>query len=95
MIWLLKTSILSQYVEKDKVMGIDKTWPARFSPSGIGHGSKFVNGLLSYIRMVKVKMKRTFSDQMLLWKTDSICRGKELENKMQLYKEMDLWKRRS
>lgn len=49
--------ILSQYVEKDKVMGIDKTWPAKFliRLQELGGGSKFVNGspIVDYIRMVK------------------------------------------
>ena len=49
--------ILSQFVEKDKVMGIDKTWPARFliRLQELGGGSKFVNGspIVDYIRMVK------------------------------------------
>lgn len=49
--------ILSQYVEKDKVMGIDKTWPSRFliRLQELGGGSKFVNGspIIDYIRMVK------------------------------------------
>lgn len=49
--------ILSRYVEKDKVMGIDKTWPAKFliRLQELGGGSKYVNGspIIDYIRMVK------------------------------------------
>ena len=49
--------ILSRYVEKDKVMGIDKAWPARFliRLQELGGGSKFVNGspIIDYIRMIK------------------------------------------
>ncbi len=49
--------ILSKFVEKDKVMGIDKTWPARFliRLQELGGGSKFVNAspIVDYIRMVK------------------------------------------
>lgn len=49
--------ILSRYVEKDKVMGVDKTWPAKFliRLQELGGGSKFVNGspIIDYIRMVK------------------------------------------
>ena len=38
--------ILSKYVEKDKTMGIDKTWPSKFliRLQELGGGSKFVNG---------------------------------------------------
>ncbi|MCR4956610.1 MAG: Xaa-Pro peptidase family protein [Lachnospiraceae bacterium] len=49
--------ILSNYVEKDKVMGIDKIWPSKFliRLMELGGGSKFVNGspIIDYIRMVK------------------------------------------
>lgn len=49
--------ILSQYVDKEKVMGIDKTWPAKFllRLQELEGGSKFVNGsmIIDYIRMVK------------------------------------------
>ena len=49
--------ILSRYVDKDKVMGIDKTWPSKFliRLQELGGGSKFVNGspIVDYIRMVK------------------------------------------
>ena len=49
--------ILSKYVEKDKTMGIDKTWPSKFliRLQELGGGSKFVNGspIIDYIRMVK------------------------------------------
>ena len=49
--------ILSRLVEKDKTMGVDKTWPARFllRLQELGGGSRFVNGspIVDYIRMVK------------------------------------------
>ncbi len=49
--------IMSKFVEKDKVMGIDKTWPSKFliRLQELGGGSKFVNGspIVDYIRMVK------------------------------------------
>lgn len=49
--------ILSQFVDKDKVMGIDKIWPAKFllRLQELEGGSKFVNGslIIDYIRMVK------------------------------------------
>ena len=36
--------ILSQFIEKDKTVGIDKTWPSRFliRLQELGAGSKFV-----------------------------------------------------
>lgn len=49
--------ILSKFVEKDKPIGIDKTWPARFllRLQELGGGSKFVNGslIVDYVRMIK------------------------------------------
>lgn len=49
--------ILSEYVEKDKVVGIDKTWPSKFllRLQELGAGSKFVNGshIVDYVRIIK------------------------------------------
>lgn len=49
--------ILSRFVEKDKPIGIDKIWPARFllRLQELGAGSKFLNGsmVVDYIRMIK------------------------------------------
>ena len=49
--------ILSKFVEKDKPIGIDKVWPARFllRLQELGAGSKFLNGsmIVDYVRMVK------------------------------------------
>ena len=49
--------ILSQYVEKDKTIGIDKIWPAKFllRLQELEAGSRFVNGsmIVDYIRMIK------------------------------------------
>lgn len=51
--------ILSRFVEKDKTIGIDKTWPARFllRLQELGAGSRYVNGslIVDYVRMVKSK----------------------------------------
>jgi Xaa-Pro aminopeptidase len=48
---------LSEYVEKDKPMGIDKTWPAHFllKLMEIKGGSVFINGseILDRVRMIK------------------------------------------
>lgn len=49
--------ILSRFVEKDKPIGIDKTWPARFllRLQELKAGSEFRNGslIVDYVRMVK------------------------------------------
>lgn len=49
--------ILSRFVEKDKPIGIDKIWPAKFllRLQELGAGSRFVNGsmIVDYIRMIK------------------------------------------
>lgn len=49
--------ILSQYVEKDKTIGIDKIWPAKFllRLQELEADSRFVNGsmIVDYIRMIK------------------------------------------
>ena len=49
--------ILSQYVEKDKTIGIDKIWPAKFllRLQELEAGSRYVNGsmIVDYIRMIK------------------------------------------
>ncbi|MCP1111297.1 M24 family metallopeptidase [Ohessyouella blattaphilus] len=49
--------ILSKYVDKDKTMGIDKTWPSKFliRLQELGGGSNYVNGspIVDYIRMIK------------------------------------------
>ena len=54
--------ILSRFVEKDKTIGIDKTWPARFllRLQELGGGSKFVNGsaIVDKIRQIKDEGER-------------------------------------
>ena len=49
--------ILSKFVEKDKIIGIDKVWPSKFllRLQELGGGSKFVNGslIVDYVRMIK------------------------------------------
>lgn len=52
-------SILAEYVEKNKPIGIDKTWPARFllKLMELGGGSTFINGseITDRVRMRKDK----------------------------------------
>lgn len=54
--------LISRYVNKDKVMGIDKNWPARFllRLMELGGGSSFVNSspIVDRIRMCKDKEER-------------------------------------
>ncbi|MEF9942283.1 MAG: aminopeptidase P family protein [Lachnospiraceae bacterium] len=49
--------MMSHFVDHDKVMGIDKTWPSKFllRLQELGGGSKFVNGsmIVDYVRMIK------------------------------------------
>ena len=49
--------IMSRVVAKDKVIGIDKTWPARFllRLQELGAGSKFVNGSLIVDKVRQIK----------------------------------------
>ena len=52
-------AILSEFIEKDKPMGIDKTWPARFllRLQELKAGSSFVNGsvIVDKVRQIKDK----------------------------------------
>lgn len=65
-IWFSDTDdgvkIISKYVEKDKVMGIDKNWSSKFllRLMELGGGSKFVNGsyIIDRIRMCKDEEER-------------------------------------
>lgn len=54
--------ILSQFIEKDKTIGVDKTWPARFllRLQELGAGSKFVNGsaIVDKVRQIKDEKER-------------------------------------
>lgn len=49
--------IMSRFIEKDKPIGIDKVWPAKFllRLQELGGGSRFVNGspIVDYVRMIK------------------------------------------
>ena len=95
--------ILSKYVEKDKTMGIDKTWPSKFliRLQELGGGSKFVNGspIIDYIRMVKdekeqdlmrksSKINDIAMDKIIPWVAKGLTE-KELNAKMrEIYKEL-------
>ncbi len=95
--------ILSRFVEKDKVMGIDKTWPARFllRLQELGGGSKFVNGspIIDYIRMVKDEKEKELMressrlndiamDRLIPWVAKGLTE-KELNAKIrEIYKEL-------
>ena len=50
-------ALIHEFVEKDKTMGIDKTWPAKFllRLQELGGGSRYVNAspIVDYVRMIK------------------------------------------
>lgn len=50
-------ALISEFVEKDKPMGIDKTWPAKFllRLQELGGGSRYVNAspIVDYVRQIK------------------------------------------
>ena len=50
-------AILSEFIEKDKPMGIDKTWPARFllRLQELKAGSSFVNGSVIVTRYARLR----------------------------------------
>lgn len=54
--------VLSQYVEKDKVMGVDKNWPARFliRLQELEAGSSFVNGSVIVDKVRQIKSKEEY-----------------------------------
>ena len=95
--------ILSRFVEKDKVMGIDKTWPSKFliRLQELGGGSKFVNGspIIDYIRMVKDEKEQELMressrlndiamERIIPWVVKGLTE-KELNTKMrEIYKEL-------
>ena len=95
--------ILSRYVDKDKVMGIDKTWPSKFliRLQELGGGSKFVNGspIVDYIRMVKDEKEQELMressrindiamERIIPWVVKGLTE-KELNAKMrEIYKEL-------
>ena len=69
--------ILSRFVEKDKPIGIDKVWPAKFllRLQELGAGSEFRNGsmIVDYVRMIKDEnekqlMREASAVTIRLWK---------------------------
>ncbi len=99
--------ILSKFVEKDKVIGIDKVWPSKFllRLQELGGGSKFVNGsfVVDYVRMIKdeeeIAILRESSrlndlviDELIPWVGKGLSE-KELNTKVrEIYKNMVLMK---
>lgn len=84
--------ILSRFVEKDKTIGIDKTWQARFllRLQELGAGSRFVNGslIVDYVRMVKSE------EEQQLMREASLANDKVMEQLIPLvnkgYTELEL-----
>ncbi len=83
-------AMLKEYVETDKVMGIDKAWPARFllRLQELGGGSSFVNGslIIDNIRQVKdekeIELMRESSrlNDMAMEKLIEVVGGDHTEN---------------
>lgn len=94
--------ILSRYVDKDKVMGVDKNWPAKFllRLQELGGGSSFVNSsfIVDYVRMIKdeeekelMRISSRINDQVMEKVIPLVAKGmteKELDKKVrELYAE--------
>lgn len=95
--------MLSQFVEKDKPIGIDKIWPARFllRLQELGAGSKFLNGsmIVDYIRMIKDEKEQALMrassrlndmamEKLIPWVSKGLTE-KELNQKIRdIYKEL-------
>lgn len=107
MVWFNDTDkpvdILIKYVEKDKLMGIDKTWPARFllRLTELGGGSAFINasGIIDRARMCKDEKEKELMressrvNDMAVDKMIKLIPEKHTEKKMgqilfQIYEEM-------
>ncbi|HDK7139438.1 aminopeptidase P family protein [Clostridium botulinum] len=77
--------IISKYVEKDKVMGVDKNWPARFllRLMELEGGSKFVNGsiIIDRARMFKDEKEKE------LMRASSKANDAAMEKLYNLFKE--------
>lgn len=94
--------ILSRYVDKDKVMGVDKNWPARFllRLQELSGGSSFVNSsfIVDGVRMIKdeeekelMRISSRINDQVMEKVIPLVAKGmteKELNKKVrELYAE--------
>lgn len=95
--------ILSQFVEKDKPIGIDKIWPARFllRLQELGAGSKFMNGsmIVDYIRMIKGEKEQELMressrlndivmDKLIPWVGKGLTERQLNEKVREIYKEV-------
>ena len=89
-------AIMSQFVEKDRPMGIDKTWPAKFllRLQELGGGSRYVNAspIVDYVRMIKDEEEKELMrissrindevmDELLRW-VGKVMTEKELDAKV-------------
>lgn len=85
-------AILSRFVEKDKPIGIDKNWPARFllRLQELGAGNRFVNGslIVDDVRMIKN------DEEQALMRAASLANDKVMERLIPLvnqgYTELEL-----
>ena len=85
-------AIMSDYIEKNKTIAIDKNWPARFLLKliDLGAGSKFVSAatLVDTVRMCKDEEEKEFMREASRLNDMAIERLAQLTNKGFTEKEM-------
>lgn len=94
--------ILSKFVEKDKVIGIDKNWPARFllRLQELGGGIRFVNGsfIVDQVRMIKDEKEQELMrkssrindkvmEKLIPWAAKGLTEEELSEKTRELYRE--------
>lgn len=95
--------IMSQFIEKEKPIGIDKVWPARFllRLQELGAGSQFINGslIVDYIRMVKDEKEQEFMreasrlndmamERLIPWVVKGLTERELREKVLEIYEEL-------
>lgn len=94
--------ILSRFVSKDKAIGIDKTWPAKFllRLQELGGGSKFVNGslIVDKVRQIKDKTEQELMiksslindevmDELIPWAAKGLTENELSDKVKEIYKK--------
>ncbi|MEG0108180.1 MAG: aminopeptidase P family protein, partial [Lachnospiraceae bacterium] len=97
--------IMSKYVDKDQVMGIDKVWPSKFllRLQELGGGSKFVNGslIVDYVRMIKDENEKELMressrlndiamDRLIPWVVKGLTENELSAKIIEIYKELGI-----
>lgn len=95
--------MLSQYIEKDKPIGIDKTWPAKFllRLQELGAGSKYLNGslIVDYVRMIKDEKEQALMREssrlndlamgkLIPWAGKGLTENELAQKTLDIYKEL-------